>query len=153
MNAWFLLSVVTVLYTGYNLFVKVSGGHASGIATTTIIATITVQVAALTTSTIFAIFLLLRGGQVFSLPSASYGWAALAGLCIGGAEIGYLYLFSALGSRQAMEASVAIPVVVCGTVLISILASSLFFQEQIGIRQLLGAGLLSAGIIFMFASR
>ncbi|MGE4250934.1 MAG: hypothetical protein AB7F09_16200 [Parvibaculaceae bacterium] len=153
MNAWLLLSLVTILYAGYNLFAKVSGGHVSGIATTTVLATITVQLVALATSTIFSVFLLLRGGQVFSLPSASYGWAALAGLCIGGAEIGYFYLFSGIGSRQAMEANVVIPVVVCGTVFIAVLASFLFFREHLGSYQLLGAGLLSAGIICMFAGR
>lgn len=152
MNSWLLLSVVTLLYAGYNLFIKMSGGYVPGGVTTTILATIIMQLVALTTSTIFSIFLLLRGGQVFSLPSASYAWAALAGLCIGGAEIGYLYLFSGLGSARTVGASTVIPVVVCGTVLITILVSSLFFQEQIGTRQLLGAGLLSTGIVFLLTS-
>jgi hypothetical protein len=150
MNAWVLLLIVTFLYAGYNLFVKVAGGHASGAATTTILATITLQLTALTTSTVFGIFLLLRGGQVFSLPSASYGWAVIAGLCIGGAEIGYFYLFSGLGLHQVIAANIAIPVIVCGTVLITIVASLFFFQESLGMRQLVGVGLLSTGVLFLF---
>jgi hypothetical protein len=39
----------------------------------------------------------------------------LAGLCIGGAEIGYLYLFGGIGISKPMPANIAIPVIVSGT--------------------------------------
>ena len=38
MNAWMLLLLITLMYAGYNLFVKVSGDHAAGTVTTTILA-------------------------------------------------------------------------------------------------------------------
>ena len=45
-----LLLTVTTLYAGYNLLVKVSGGFVPAEATTTIFATICLQLAALATS-------------------------------------------------------------------------------------------------------
>ena len=146
-----LLLFVTIFYAGYNILVKVSGGHAGGIATTTILATISLQIAALCASLMFALFLFLRGDQIFSLPTASYGWAILAGVCIGGAEIGYFYLFSGLGSRQGMSASVAIPVVVCGTIVISTLVATFVFKEHLGLQQLSGVGLLIVGSLLLIA--
>ncbi len=78
-----LLLLITLLYAGYNLFVKVSGEHAAGAVTTTILATISLQTIALVVSLVFAAYLLMRGGQSFALPPASLKWAVLSGVCIG----------------------------------------------------------------------
>ena len=98
-----LLSLVTLFYAGYNFLMKVSGTHVPESATTTILATMCVQVAALATSIVFFSWLLARGGHSFSLTSSTYLWAMAAGLCIGAAEIGYLYLFGGVGSIRPME--------------------------------------------------
>ena len=55
MNAWMLLLLITLMYAGYNLFVKVSGDHAAGTVTTTILATISLQTAALVVSLILSL--------------------------------------------------------------------------------------------------
>ena len=96
-----LLCLVTVLYAGYNLFIKLSGQQVPAEATTTILATICIQLAALLTSVVVLGALALRGGQVMVLSTGSYLWAIVAGLCIGGAEIVYLYLFGGVGFVQA----------------------------------------------------
>ena len=57
-----LLISVTVLYAGYNLLVKISSEHVPNLATSTVMATICLQIAALAVSSIFAIYLLNRGG-------------------------------------------------------------------------------------------
>ncbi|MEO1864491.1 MAG: hypothetical protein ABGX98_01925, partial [Pseudomonadota bacterium] len=124
MNAWALLLLITLLYAGYNLFVKVSGDHAAGTVTTTILATISLQTAALVVSLMFAAYLFMRGGQTFALPPASYKWAVLSGVCIGIAEIGYFYLFSGTGLRQTIPASTAIPIIVCGTAVVAFVVSA-----------------------------
>ncbi len=54
MNAWMLLMLITLLYAGYYLFVKVSGEHAAGAVTTTILATISLQTTALVVSLVAA---------------------------------------------------------------------------------------------------
>ena len=145
-----LLAAITVLYAGYNLLIKVAGGHVPVEATTTILATIALQVAALTTSTLFLGILVLRGGHAFSLSSSAYFWAAAAGLCIGAAEICYLYLFGGIGGAKPMDASIAIPVIVSGTIVIALLFSFVFLREQISGMQVLGCGLILAGMVLLF---
>ncbi len=148
-----LLAAVTFLYAGYNLFLKLSGGHVPSGATTTILATMCLQVAALSTSIVFLAVLAVRGGQVLALSPGSYVWAAIAGLCIGGAEIGYLYLFGGVGGVKSMDASIAIPTIVSGTIVIALLFSFLFLKEQISWNQVLGSCLILTGIFFLFMQR
>ena len=150
MNAWMLLLLITLLYAGYNLFVKVSGQHAADTVTTTILATISLQTTALVVSLIFAAYLLMRGGQRFALPPASLKWAVLSGICIGAAEIGYFYLFSGTGLRQTIPASTAIPIIVCGTVVIAFIASVAFLHEPFGWRQIAGVILVVLGVGLLF---
>ena len=148
-----LLAAVTFLYAGYNLFLKLSGGHVPSGATTTILATMCLQVAALSTSIVFLAVLAVRGGQVLSLSPGSYVWAAIAGLCIGGAEIGYLYLFGGVGGVKSMDASIAIPTIVSGTIVIALLFSILVLKEHISWSQVLGSCLILIGIFFLFMQR
>lgn len=145
-----LLAGVTVFYAGYNLFIKLSGGQVPVEATTTILATICIQLAALSTSALFFSVLALRGGHVFALSMGSYFWAAVAGICIGGAEIGYLYLFGGIGLSKPMEASVAIPTIVSGTIVISMLFSYFVLKETIAWNQMLGSLLIVFGITLFF---
>jgi|SRR5690242_6964885 drug/metabolite transporter (DMT)-like permease len=148
-----LLVAVTIFYAGYNVLIKVSGTYVPASATTTIVATICVQVAALCTSVLFLGAISFRGGQVFALSWASYFWAALAGLCIGAAEIGYFYLFGGIGLARPMAASVAIPTIVSGTVVIALLFSALVLGETIAWNQVLGSALIVLGIATVFLGR
>ena len=67
MVAAMLLAAVTLLYAGYNLLIKLSGTHVPASATTTVLATVCLQVAALSTSALFLSFLAAQGGHVFAL--------------------------------------------------------------------------------------
>ena len=150
MSALVLLALVTVFYAGYNVFMKLSGMHVPALATTTIVATLFVQVAALTTSLVFVGVLAARGGHTFSLPANALAWAAAAGVCIGLAEIGYLYLFGGVGGFAPMAASIAIPTIVGGTILIALVVSVEVLKEAMGWTQLLGCFLILAGIVLLF---
>jgi len=150
MTGLILLAAVTVLYAGYNLFIKLSGGYVPAEATTTIMATICIQIAALITSGVFFLMLTLRGGQVFTLSMGSYFWAAVAGVCIGGAEIGYLYLYGGVGLSKPMAASVVIPTIVSGTIVISMLFSYFVLKETIALNQIFGSLLIGFGIVLLF---
>jgi drug/metabolite transporter (DMT)-like permease len=145
-----LLVAVTIFYTGYNVLIKVSGTYVPAAATTTILATISLQLAALLTSVVFLGFLAVRGGQVFSLSSGSYLWAAVAGLCIGAAEIAYFYLFGGVGLAKPMSASVAIPIIVSGTIVLALLLSFFVLGEEISSNQILGSVLIVLGIATIF---
>ena len=150
MVAAMLLAAVTLLYAGYNLLIKLSGTHVPASATTTVLATVCLQVAALSTSVLFLGFLAAQGSHVFTLAPRAYFWAVLAGLCIGAAEIGYFYLFGGIGLDRPMQAGVAIPVIVAGTVAIATVASAVLFGEAFGWRQLAGAALVAGGIVLIF---
>ncbi len=149
MLSFVLLAAVTVLYAGYNIFIKFSGGFVPATATTTVLATLCLQASAFFTSVIFLAYLWTREGQVFSLSPQTYLWAAVAGICIGAAEIGYLYLFSGTGLSAPMPASIAIPVIVSGTIIIAMMMSYLFFDEAIGFNQLAGMVLIITGMFLL----
>ncbi len=153
MVALLLLLTVTTLYAGYNLLIKVSGGFVPAEATTTIFATICLQLAALATSVAFMGLLLLRGGHVLHLSTSTYLWAAAAGLCIGGAEIAYFYLFGGIGMAKPMAANIAIPTIVSGTIIITMLVSYLVLKEPMTWNQLLGSGCIVLGIVILFLKK
>ena len=71
-------------------------------------------------------------------------------LWIGGAEIGYLYLFGGVGLSKPMPASIAIPTIVSGTIVIALIFSFLVLNEVVGLYQFIGAGLVIGGIVVMF---
>ena len=146
-----LLLGVTVLYAGYNLLVKVSSGHVPAAATTPILATISLQVAAVTVSAAFALVLVWRGGHVLAISPAAVAWAVAAGLCIGAAEIGYFYVFRGVGGGEPMAANVAIPVVVSGAIVLTLVVSWLVLREPVTWVRLAGAALVVAGVVVLFA--
>lgn len=148
-----LLVITTVLYAGYNVFVKASGNAVPASAETTIHLTIALQATALATSIVFALVLWGRGVTGFQYNATALGWAVVAGICIGAAEICYFYLFGGLHGQEPMSAGLAIPVIVTGTVLISLFAAALMFHEVIGWKQLAGAALILIGIFVMFHGR
>lgn len=145
-----LLAATTVLYAGYNLLVKQSADVAGSVASTTITATIALQIAALSTSIIFAIFLKVQGGHSMTLSMPTYLWAIGAGICIGIAEILYFYLFSGISGLPAMSASVVIPTVVAGTVVLALVASTVLFGERLNLYQLFGGLMITGGIVLLY---
>ena len=146
-----LLLIITFLYASYNLLIKVSTDFVPEGATSTILATMALQAAALAVSSVLAVFLILRGNQALSLSAPAYGWAIAAGVCIGLAEIGYFYLFRGFLSSDPVPAGIAIPTIVGGTILIAFLASWLVFSESFTWLRFLGIVLIITGVIAIFA--
>ena len=145
-----LLTLITCMYAGYNLLVKVSSTHVPAAATSTVFATICLQVTALTVSGLFLAGLLMQGGHVLRLSTPAYLWAAGAGACIGVAEVAYFYLFRGAAGAAPVAASVAVPIIVCGTVAITALVSYFVFREAIGPAQMAGIALVVAGVGLIF---
>ena len=151
--AFALLALVTLAYAGYNLFVKASGSHAPAEATTTILATLCLQAGAVISALAFFAFLAVQGGHSFRLTSPAYGYAVAAGLCIGAAEVCYFYLFGGVGGIRPLPASLVIPAVVAGTVVVALVASVFVFGEKLSAAQLAGAAMILGGIAVMFWAR
>jgi len=148
-----LLTVVTLAYAGYNLFVKVSGGHVPADTTSTVLATLCLQLGALATTAVFLAFLTVQGGHVLRLSGQAYLYAVIAGLCIGVAEICYFYIFGGIGGIRPLPANLVIPTVVTGTIVITLIVSFFVFRERLTMMQLLGAALVVGGILVMFAGQ
>jgi drug/metabolite transporter (DMT)-like permease len=147
MVAPLLLLTATLLYAGYNLLIKVSGSHVPEDATSTVLGVICLQLAALTTSITYAGSLFLfRGDQHLQLTTPAYLWALAAGFCIGGAEIAYFYL-------KPMPASIAIPTIVSGTIVVTLLISFVVLREPLNWNQWLGSGCIVLGIALLFLNR
>lgn len=49
-----------------------------------------------------------------------------------------------------MSASIAIPTIVSGTIVIALIFSVLVLNEVVGLYEIIGAGLIIGGIVFMF---
>ncbi len=143
-----MIALVALLYAGYNVFVRVSGGAVPSGATTTILATITLQVVALAVSLLFLAWQAGQGGHSFRLGANAYAWAALAGICIGAAEVAYFTLFGGVLVPRP-DASVAIPAIVAGTIVISTLAAVIGLGERMSLLNLVGMALVIAGIALL----
>ncbi len=146
----FLLAFVTAAYAGYNLFIKLATGHVPAGTTSTVLATMTMQAMTLIASLVFFGALKLQGGHVFTLPPRAFLWATVAGISIGTAEIAYYYLFSGIGQTRSIEANVAVPFIVGGTIAVVALASIFLLKEPFGWPQVLGTLLIIGGIALTF---
>ncbi len=150
MQTLLLLLLITSCYAAYNLLVKVSSGY-SGPTTTPIMATISLQIAALSVSLIY-LFYLARQPLSIVLPGRAYVWAVAAGICIGLAEVMYFYLFRGVEGEKPIAASTAIPFVVGGTIVIVLAISSFLFRESLNSGQWVGVGLTFAGMSMLVIS-
>ena len=144
-----LMACLTACYAAYNLLVKVSGSEA-GSTTSPILATLSLQVAALSVSICYLLTLMARG-QSLVLPSKAYMWAIAGGICIGLAEVMYFYLFRGLEGSKPIAAGVAIPLIVGGTIIITAVFSYFVFKEQLNSGQWMGIGLACIGLLVLGA--
>jgi len=142
-----LLSLITLCYAAYNLLVKVSGSGADAM-TSPILATISLQFAALSVSLCYLLYL-WRTNIPMSLPLKVYPWAIAAGVSIGIAEIMYFYLFRESTSGKSISASVAIPLIIGGTILIVASLSYLLFNERLSLVQWSGVGIAVGGLVLL----
>ena len=148
-NNLLLLVIVTVSYAGYNLFIKLSSSQNIN-NTNSIAATLSLQVFALVVTSIFSVYLFSKGERIFVLPSKSYLFAILAGISIGLAEIGYFYLFNASNTDGALNANTAIPIILGGTILVTMIFSFYILKESFNYHKIIGTIFIIIGIYLIF---
>jgi len=141
---------ITFLYAGYNLFIKVSSSHMPTDLSSSLLATIALQITALSLSCLFAAGLLLRGDTMVALPFSAYAWAILAGLCVGLAEIGYFFLFRGFGDSPPMPANIAIPFIVSGTIVVALAFAWLILGETMTWQKVAGICLITMGVATIY---
>ena len=144
-NNLLLLVIVTVSYAGYNLFIKLASSQNTN-NTNSIAATLYLQIFALIVTSIFSVYLFSKGERIFVLTSKTYLYAIFAGISIGFAEIGYFYLFNAANPNGPLNANTAIPVILGGTILITMIFSFYIFRESYNYQKILGTLFIIIGI-------
>lgn len=119
----------------YNVFIKLSAGNIHQV-----VGAVVLQIVAAVAGAAMLLLLKLNGT---ALPVTNKGllFAALAGLCVGVAEILSFFAFSG-----GMAASRGVTVIVGGTVLLAVLIGLFFLRESLTPWQILGVVLVLAGI-------
>ena len=149
MNNSYLLITVTLAYAGYNLFIKLAGAqninNNNGIA-----ATLCLQIFALIVTSVFSIYLSSLGENIFVLPSKTYLYAVFGGISIAIAEIGYFYLFNASNKDGALNANTAIPIILGGTILLTMIFSFYILKESFNYHKIIGTIFIIIGIYLIF---
>lgn len=134
---WLIPLVLAALFLGlYNFFIKLSAGHIHQIAGAVIL-----QVVAFLVGGVVLAWLKLRGTPL-EVSSRGVAFAVLAGVAVGLAEISAFYGFS-----KGVSASVGIPIMVGGTVLVGVLLGLVVLREQLTLWQGLGVLLILVGIV------
>jgi transporter family protein len=136
---WLIPLLLAALFLGlYNFFIKLSAGHIHEIAGAVIL-----QVVAFLVGGAALVWLKLTGAPL-EVSSRGILFAVLAGVSVGLAEITAFYGFS-----KGTSASVGIPIMVGGTVLVGVMLGLLVLREQLSPLQGLGVFLLLAGIVLV----
>lgn len=139
---WFILLILTALFFGlYNFFIKLSSGHIHEI-----LGAVILQVVALGLGGLALLFLKLMKSTAFEVSGKGIWFAVWAGLFVGLAEITSFYAFS-----KGIAASVAIPVIVGGTLLVGALLGVIVLKESLTPFQYLGIVLILAGVVILAA--
>jgi transporter family protein len=139
---WLIILIITAVFFGfYNFFIKVSAGHIHEI-----LGAVILQAVALLLGGAVLIYLKVKN-LPFENSSRGLLFAVLAGVAVGLAEITSFYAFS-----KGTPASIGIPVIVGGTVVVGTLLGVLFLKEQLHWQHYTGITLILAGI-FIIASR
>ena len=144
-NNLIILVIVTISYAGYNLFIKLASSQNLN-NSNSIAATLCLQLFALFVTILFSFYLFSKGEKIFVLPSKSYLYAIFAGISIGLAEIGYFYLFNESNPKGASNANAVIPVILGGTILITMIFSFIFLRESFNYKRIFGTFFIIFGI-------
>jgi bacterial/archaeal transporter family protein len=132
---WVLLALATAAAFGaYNIFIKVSSDKIDHV-----LGAVVLQVVAALLGGGYALFLKLNGRE---LPVSREGvmYAALAGVAVGTAEILSFVVFA------RAPASLATPVIMGGSILVTALLGVALLKERFGLPQLAGIVLVGVGI-------
>lgn len=139
MNNWVVWAVLTAtFYGGYNFLIKVASGKIDQIAGAVIL-----QVAAAVLGGIALLWLNI-GGRSITITRAGIGYAILAGLIVGMAEITSFYVFS-----KGVPTSIGVPMIIGGSVVAAAILGALFLGERLNFVHAVGMILIIGGIVLL----
>ncbi|MGI4739668.1 MAG: EamA family transporter [Janthinobacterium lividum] len=136
MSHWLPLALLTALcLAGYNFFIKLAAAHLPPA-----VGAVVLQLVAAGLGAAWLLRLKLLG-QPMVVSGKGLGLAALAGLCVGLAEILTFVVF-----KRGVPAAVGTPVIVGGSVLLAALLGLVVLHESLTLTQLSGLALVVAGV-------
>lgn len=136
---WLLLAILTAIFFGaYNVLIKVSSGHINQI-----VGAVILQAVAALVGVIILIFLkMIHMPLVISQKGIWY--AVGAGVMIGLAEITAFFLYS-----KGIPASVGIPIIVSGSIVVGAALGVIFLKEYLTPLQYLAIAMTIAGAVIL----
>lgn len=137
---WLIFVIIALFSYGfYNFFIKISSGNIHQV-----VGAVILQATAALFGILILVYLKLANKELL-ISQKGILFAVLAGICIGIAEISYFVVFS-----KGIDASVAIPIVMGGTVLIGSVLGIIFLKEALSLWHVLASVLIIAGIAVMY---
>ncbi|WP_133272745.1 EamA family transporter [Hymenobacter radiodurans] len=136
---WLLLAVITAFCLGlYNFFIKLASGNIHQVAGAVLLQLVAAAVGG------FLLLYIKATRQPVSISQTGVLYSCLAGLSVGIAEILTFYVFT-----KGAPASVGTPIIVGGSVAVAAVLGWLVLREQITLGQVLGVGLIVAGVVLL----
>lgn len=137
--SWLLLALVTaVAFGAYNVFIKIGSGKIDQV-----LGAVVLQVVAALLGGGYLAYLKLSGREL-TVSGAGLGFAALAGVAVGLAEILTFVVFA-----RGAPAALATPVIMGGSVLVAALVGIALLGERVGLSQVAGILLVAGGIALL----
>ena len=137
-----ILAAIAILSGSYNFFIKAGSDGINQI-----LGAVILQVVAASIGCLMLLVLSMRG-TTFQVTTKGCGYAILAGVAIGIAEILSFYLFS-----RGMSASLGIPLIVGGTAACGALLGVLFLGETLSFAQFTGVVIIVFGSALLLSAK
>ncbi|MGE0870565.1 MAG: EamA family transporter [Kofleriaceae bacterium] len=137
--SWLALAIATaVAFGAYNVFIKLGSGKIDQV-----LGAVVLQIVAAVAGGAYLAYLKLAGREL-AISGAGLGFAALAGLAVGLAEILTFVVFA-----RGAPAALATPVIMGGSVLVVAVVGALLLGERLGWAQVAGILLVAGGIALL----
>jgi transporter family protein len=139
--SWFAFAVLTAFSFGaYNFFIKVASDRIH-----LVLGAFVLQVVATAIGGVFLAYQKLRGAEMM-VTRAGLGFAALAGVAVGTAEILTFVVFA-----RGAPASIGTPVIMGGSIVCAAVLGVAFLGDRLTLVQYAGAALIVAGVALLSA--
>ena len=133
---WITLAIITAFsYGAYNVFIKIASGHINQI-----VGAVILQIVAAMLGGVLLVILKMTNASL-TISQKGVVYAVLAGLFVGLAEITSFFVFS-----KGVSASVGVPIIIGGSVLVAAMLGLFFLKESLSPMQYLAIALIVAGV-------
>lgn len=136
---WIFPAIMTAVFFGaYNVFIKLASGHINQIVGAVILQVVAALLGGL------ILLILKTTHQPLEISPKGIQMAILAGVFVGLAEIASFYVFS-----KGVSASVGIPIIIGGSILVGAILGLVFLKESLNLTQVFAIGLIVAGVVLL----